>query len=147
VAYAYTSGDQAVRATLWNGSTTTDLGTLGGSDSIATGINNAGQMVGYANTSGDQQQHATVWNGGIATDLNSFLDVATVSAGWILTQANAINDQGWIVGTAQNSVTGAQHAYLLTATAPVPEPESYALLLVGLGVLGFIKRRRKGRQS
>lgn len=28
-------------------------------------------------------------------------------------------------------------------TAPVPEPETYALLLAGLGVLGFVSRRRK----
>jgi hypothetical protein len=26
--------------------------------------------------------------------------------------------------------------------APVPEPETYALLLSGLGVLGFVARRR-----
>jgi choice-of-anchor A domain-containing protein len=29
------------------------------------------------------------------------------------------------------------------ATAPVPEPESYAMLLAGLGLMGFIARRRK----
>lgn len=28
-------------------------------------------------------------------------------------------------------------------TAPVPEPETYALMLAGLGVVGFISRRRK----
>ncbi|MBC7735413.1 MAG: FxDxF family PEP-CTERM protein [Bacteriovorax sp.] len=33
-------------------------------------------------------------------------------------------------------------------TNPVPEPETYALMLGGLGVLGFVARRRKlARQS
>ena len=30
-----------------------------------------------------------------------------------------------------------------TATSPVPEPETYAMLLIGLGLLGFTARRRK----
>lgn len=30
---------------------------------------------------------------------------------------------------------------------PVPEPESYAMLLAGLGLLGFMSRRRKQRES
>jgi hypothetical protein len=33
----------------------------------------------------------------------------------------------------------------LTAVTPVPEPGSYAMLLAGLGVLGFISRRRQPR--
>lgn len=35
---------------------------------------------------------------------------------------------------------------LIVLTAPVPEPETYAMLLAGLGLLGFIARR-KGRQA
>jgi len=33
------------------------------------------------------------------------------------------------------------------ATAPVPEPETYAMFAVGLGLLGFMSRRRKVRAS
>ncbi|MDQ1813928.1 PEP-CTERM sorting domain-containing protein [Massilia scottii] len=32
----------------------------------------------------------------------------------------------------------------LVPTTPVPEPESYAMLLAGLGLIGFMSRRRKG---
>ena len=32
-------------------------------------------------------------------------------------------------------------------TAPVPEPETYAMLLAGLGLVGIVARRRKQRQS
>jgi hypothetical protein len=33
----------------------------------------------------------------------------------------------------------------VTAVTPVPEPESYAMLMAGLGVLGFMSRRRQQR--
>lgn len=32
-------------------------------------------------------------------------------------------------------------------TAPIPEPETYAMLLAGLGLLGVVARRRKQRES
>lgn len=34
---------------------------------------------------------------------------------------------------------------LIVLTAPVPEPEIYAMLLAGLGLLGFVARRGKGK--
>jgi hypothetical protein len=33
----------------------------------------------------------------------------------------------------------------LTINAPVPEPETYAMLMAGLGVMGFVARRRKNK--
>jgi hypothetical protein len=33
----------------------------------------------------------------------------------------------------------------LNPTAPIPEPQTYALLLAGLGVVGFVARRRQAR--
>ncbi len=36
-----------------------------------------------------------------------------------------------------------QGAHNIFEVTPVPEPETYAMLLVGLGALGFVARRRK----
>jgi len=103
--WAWTTGSTATHATVWNGTMATDLGAgaSGGSDSQAAAINNNGQVAGYAYTTGNLSVHATVWNGTMATDLNSFLSVSDVSAGWVLTQANGINDSGSIVGDATNT--------------------------------------------
>lgn len=47
----------------------------------------------------------------------------------------------------QDQLTGAvsgakSQLIVLTSTAPVPEPETYAMLLVGLGLMGLVIRRR-----
>lgn len=69
-------------------------------------------------------------------DLNSLIDPLS-GTGWSLLEATDINDAGQIVGTGLYG--GLTRAFLLT---PVPEPESWAMLLVGLGVIGGIRQRR-----
>lgn len=135
------SGNATYHATLWNGTSATDLGTLG-TNSVATAINNLGEVVGYSSTLNNSAVHAFLWNGTSMTDLNSLLDSATESAGWVLNSANDINDYGWIVGSAYNSITGANHAYLLSVTA-VPEADTYALMVAGFGLVSLVARRRQ----
>ena len=111
-----------------------------GAGSFARGVNDAGQVAGYILSGGNAR--ATLWNGTTITDLNSFLSAADVSAGWELRNATAISDNGSIVGSAYNTLTGQGEAFLLT---PVPEPGTYAMLLAGLAMVGAAARRSRIR--
>ena len=128
--YSYLTGDTKYHATVWNGATATDLGTLGGNLSEAYAINDTGIVAGWSETS-PNFIHATTWNGTVATDLNTFLDASTVNAGWVLERAFDINAHGWIVGDAHNTITNANHAFLLTRSPN----ETYVMFLAGLGLM------------
>jgi probable HAF family extracellular repeat protein len=73
--------------------TVTDLGTLGGFYSAATGVNARGQVVGYSDIADHSAVHAFVWNrhSGMQ-DLNL--------AGITQSLATGINDLGHVVGVA-----------------------------------------------
>jgi uncharacterized membrane protein len=132
------------RVTLWNGTTALTLENLVGKIGYAAAINNLGQVVGRSSIlGGGGFERATIWSGSTVTDLNSFLDGSLVSAGWILTSASDINDSGSIVGNAVNAITGEQRGYILSA---VPEPQIYALMLAGLGLIVGVARRRNKQQ-
>jgi probable HAF family extracellular repeat protein len=74
-----------------------DLGTLGGSNSFANGINNAGQIVGNArNAQGNSR--ACLWNVGQTTPQDLAVSLPNSCT------AYAINNQGNVMG--QNPVTG-----------------------------------------
>ena len=51
--------------------TITVLGTLGGTFSQDTGLNNRGSVAGYSNLLGDQVVHAFLWQTGVMTDLGT----------------------------------------------------------------------------
>ena len=83
-----------------------DLGTLGGTESFAYAINDAGQVVGLSRTAGDEDLHIFLYDHGKLTDLSVLYNVGS---GDFSPTANDINSSGQIVGNIPNG-----HAALLS---------------------------------
>lgn len=130
----------------YRGRTLTDLGTLGGKESTATDINNAGQIVGFASTYSDET-HAFVYQQGRMSDLGTL--------GGTDSRANGLNEQGHIVGSANVAGSNKAHAFVyrdgkMTDLGTLDGQESVALcinqsgLIVGTsGSRGFLYRQGK----
>jgi hypothetical protein len=69
------------------------------------------------------------------------IDVWTLSSNSLAAGDYYLRVDGRLVGNAGASFGGA------VMLAPVPEPETYGMMLGGLGVLGFLARRRKAKQA
>lgn len=127
------SADYFTHAFVYANGRMTDIGTLGGINSYASGINNLGQVVGFSYTNNFGTDHAFLYEQGQLLDLNNLLDPA-VAPYWYLAGATAINDAGQIVGSGQGP--GGTGGFLLT---PVPEP--HALFWIALCWIGVYRRR------
>lgn len=87
----FATSESANAASLYS---VTDLGTLSGSSgSLATGINDSGQVIGYSTNDGPFR--AFLWENGVMTDLGTL--------GGTHSQAWGINDLGQVVGFADTN--------------------------------------------
>jgi len=106
---AYTRGNRAAHAFRLSDGQMVDLGSLGGSSSWGLAINNSGTVVGFATTRRNDYHAFVSTNGGRMQDLNRLIPPNT---GWVLGEANGINDVGQIAGSG--TIRGRTHAFLLT---------------------------------
>jgi probable HAF family extracellular repeat protein len=120
-------GDERAFITGPDGMGMKDLGTLaGGFSSYASGLNDVGQVVGGSSPGGESRSHAFITgpDGEGMMDLNSLVDLPQ---GVILTNVWDINNNGQAIASMSF----------------IPEPETHALMLAGLGLLAFMGRRGK----
>jgi probable HAF family extracellular repeat protein len=93
-------------AFLFSGKMAGWLGTLGGSYSGASSINNSGQIVGWSDEYGDNQIDAFLWTTGVMTDLGTLAGSSSY--------ATCINNNGQVAGygPASSAYTAPMHAFL-----------------------------------
>ncbi len=117
-----------------------DLGTLGGPESVAMGLNDSRQVVGWASipgcsVNGHPCRRAFLWQQGTMIDLG-------LLAGDEESVARAINNAGMIVGTSESNViagSGTFHGFLhfgsMSALPDLGEGQSFAHDINAAGVI------------
>jgi probable HAF family extracellular repeat protein len=109
VGFSETANDAATHAFLYSQGRMTDLGTLGGQDSVAAAINEKGAVVGASLTS-TSALHGFIDLRGRMIDLNSQIPT---DSGFVIVDADDINDRGQIVAQAYETSSPTAHLALL----------------------------------
>lgn len=92
VAYSMSVSLNVSKAFFYDGSSIRDMGTLGGSQSFAAAINDAGQITGFSYLAGDQVLHAYRWSA-----QTGMIDLGVPSGG-ADSEGYALNSRGDVAG-------------------------------------------------
>src|SRR5262249_2433105 len=100
--YSFVAGSSFVHAMVNDPGSVLDLGTLGGTQSLARAVNGSGAVVGWAYPPGLAWQRAFIWQQGTMTELGTF--------GGATSDAYDINDTGVAVGSSADA-DGTEHGF------------------------------------
>src|SRR5690242_4785730 len=94
--------------------TVTDLGTLGGTQSVGQAINNSGQVVGVANTAGNStfSGNGTFHAFAMSPPYTAMTDLGTL--GGNQSAAYGINASGQVTGYSFTASSGVFHAFVIS---------------------------------
>jgi probable HAF family extracellular repeat protein len=115
------------------------LGSLGGTNGMASALNNSNQVVGWSDTASGAQ-HAFLYTDGSMRDLNLLIPPLS---GITLVDAVGIDSAGDIVAYGIDSAGQTNEYYLTPAEVPAPEPST--LVIVGAMVAALAARGGYGR--
>jgi hypothetical protein len=119
-----------INAVEWSGGSVINLGGLSGFTlSEALGMNSTGDAVGSSRV--NLQDVATEWTGGLG---GSIINLGGLP-GSLNNEAYGINNEGQVVGWSQDP-------FVPPPPLPVPEPSTWAMLLIGFAGLGFAGYRQ-----
>lgn len=116
--------DGRERGFIWQAGSMQELGTLGGSTSVATAINIHGDVVGYASTA-SEATHAFLFRRG------RMIDLGTLGGSWA--QALGLNDQRKIVGCS-TMADGQTRAFVYASGAMTALPSLGGTSACALGI-------------
>jgi probable HAF family extracellular repeat protein len=106
--------------------TVSEIGTLGGTSSVANSVNNAGQVAGYSTLAGNAVNHAFLYSNGVLTDIGTIGGTGAFG--------QSINNSGQVAGYSNIAGDSAFHAFLFTSGAPSDVGTLGGTASVGLAV-------------
>ena len=107
-------------------------------------LNSFEVIIGGAGGGNDYFYTGPTLIGNISNNGNGFADwtLGTINLSGLAPTTTVLFHAVW-----SGASDGAESFFLVSATPAVPEPETYAMLLTGLGMMGFMARRRKNKTA
>ncbi|MES2951810.1 MAG: FxDxF family PEP-CTERM protein [Pseudomonadota bacterium] len=156
-AFVFTAfGDTASAQSCWSGSTTCTFIASSSAEVSLSGIGNYDFLTGTRTFDNNgfvgfsryelfnRSDLYNVFNVGSAYDMASPIGPVSGNASLLQWSNGTVSTTGGALVFNSASTSGTFQAVMVTA---VPEPETYAMLLAGLGLVGSVARRRKQKNA